>query len=196
MKIWQIAAVSVAAGLTLPALAQMGGSPTTRAEVESNVKERLGKFDANKDGTVSSEEMRAYAEARMAKRSDETFAAMDADKNGSVSRAEYDAWSKTRGDRMVRIERMTPPAPPMPGAAPTPDGKPVVRREMRIMTMDGHGDGKGPHIMAMSSSGSGIVIADAVKKALERFDAMDTDKNGTISPEERKAQRERWRMRG
>lgn len=192
MKIWQIAAVSVAAGLTLPALAQIGGSPTTRAEVEVSVKDRLGKFDANKDGTVSSDEMRAYADARMAKRADEQFAAMDADKNGSVSRAEYDAWSKARGDRMVRVERMTPPVPPKPGAAPSPDGKPVFR-EMRMMMKDRHG---GPHIMAMSSGGSGIVIADAVKKALERFDEMDTNKDGTISPEERKAQREKWRMRG
>lgn len=196
MKIWQIAAVSVAAGLTLPALAQIGGSPTTRAEVEASVKDRLGKFDANKDGTVSADEMRAYADARMAKRADEQFAAMDADKNGSVSRAEYDVWQKSRGDRMVHVEHLrmpAPPTPPTPGAAPSTDGKPVVRREMRMMMKDRHG---GPHIMAMSSGGSGIVIADAVKKALERFDAMDSNKDGMISPEERKAQREKWRMRG
>ena len=29
-----------------------------------------------------------------------------------------------------------------------------------------------------------------MKKALERFDATDTNKDGTISPEERRAQRE------
>jgi len=87
--------------------------------------------------------------------------------------------------------------PPVPGAAPTtpasPDGTPVVRREMRVVTRDG----ASPNVMMWSSSnGDGIVIADAVKKALERFDAADTNKDGTISPEERKAQRDKWRLRG
>ena len=43
--------------------------------------------------------------------------------------------------------------------------------------------------------GKGIVIADAVKKALERFDAADTNKDGKLTPDERKAQREAWRAK-
>ena len=59
---------------------------------------------------------------------------------------------------------------------------------MRMMMM-----GDGPRVMAWSGDGKGIVIADAVKKALERFDATDTNKDGTISPDERKAAREAMR---
>jgi hypothetical protein len=207
MKIWQIVTVSAVAAIALPAFAQMAtgpGRPDTRAEVEASVKDRLGKFDANKDGTVSPDEMKAYADARMKERNDAHFAEMDTDKNGSISRAEFDAshskgalaMAGGPGERIVRIERhdrrgpggheghmMTPPTPPVPGD----ESKPGERRT-RIMMMGGRDD-----MMAMEGDGKGIVIADAVKKALERFDATDTNKDGTISPEERKAQRGVWR---
>ncbi len=218
MKIWQIAVISVAAGVTLPAVAQMAEGPATRAEVEANVRERLGKLDANKDGIVTRDEMMAFAKTRMAARADDQFAAMDTDKNGSISRSEFDAWQARRGDRqIVRVERfggpdgmmpppppppgpdgMMPPPPPPPGpngmAPPPPppamDGKPGMREHTRMMFMGGR-DGM---IMA-EGDGKGIVIADAVKKALERFDAADTNKDGKLTPEERKAQRDAWRAK-
>ncbi len=209
MKIWQILLVSAAAGVTLPAVAQMVESPATRAEVEARVRDRLGKLDANKDGIVSRDEMMAFAKARMAARADDQFAAMDTDKNGSISRSEFDAWQAQRGDRqIVRVERfggpdgmMPPPPPPPPGpdgVAPPPppppppaiDGKQVMREHTRMMFMGGRED----MIMA-EGDGKGIVIADAVKKALERFDAADTNKDGKLTPEERKAQRGAWRAK-
>lgn len=210
MKIWQILMVSVAAGVTLPAVAQMAESPATRAEVEASVRDRLGKFDADKDGTVTRDEMMAFAKTRMEARADDQFAAMDTDKNGSISRAEFDAWHAKRGDRqIIRLERfgdpdgmMPPPPPPPPpgpdGVAPPPppppppamDGKPMKREHTRMMFMGGR-DGM---IMA-EGDGKGIVIADAVKKALERFDAADTNKDGKLTPEERKAQHGKWRMK-
>ena len=58
------------------------------------------------------------------------------------------------------------------------------------MMMGGH-DGM---VMA-TGDGKGIVIADAVKKALERFDAADTNKDGKLTPDERKAQRGAWGMK-
>ena len=214
MKIWQIVTVSAAAAVTLPALAQMT-SPTaavpaaqTRADVEAKVRDRLGRFDTNKDGTVTADEMKAFAETRMKMRNDERFAAMDTDKNGNISRAEFDAHhkngmmamgnrghrghdgmghDKADGDRVVHIERRRMGNP---DATPGADGKPVIKERTRIMMMGGH-DG----MMMMQGDGKGIVIADAVKKALERFDVTDTNKDGKISPEERKAQRGAWRMK-
>lgn len=208
MKIWQILLVSAAAGVTLPAVAQMVESPATRAGVEASVKDRLGKLDTNKDGIVTRDEMIAFTNARMAARADDQFAAMDTDRNGSISRGEFDAWQARRGDRqIVRVERfggpdgmMPPPPPPPPGpdgAAPPPppsppamDGKPMMREHTRMMFMGGR-DGM---VMA-EGDGKGIVIADAVKKALERFDAADTNKDGKLTPEERKAQRDAWRAK-
>jgi Ca2+-binding EF-hand superfamily protein len=210
--------VSAAAGVTLPAVAQMAESPATRADVEASVRDRLGKLDANKDGTVTRDELMAFAKARMDARADDMFAAMDTDKNGSISRAEFDAYHAKRGDRqIVRVERfggpngmmppppgpdgMMPPPPPPPGpdgvAPPAPPppppamgGKPMMREHTRMMFMGGR-DGM---IMA-EGDGKGIVIADAVKKALERFDAADTNKDGKLTPEERKAQHGAWRAK-
>ncbi len=203
MKILQILAVSAAAAVTLPAFAQMTAAsdkpgmraPETRADVESRLRERLGRLDANKDGTVTREETIAMADARMKERNDAHFAAMDSDKNGTISRAEFDAghakgamaMAGGPGERIVRIDKRgdlaSPPVPPMPGT----DDKPGERRT-RVMMMGG----RNGMIMA-DGDGKGIVIADAVKKALERFDATDTNKDGSISAEERKAQRGVWR---
>jgi hypothetical protein len=219
MKFWHILAVSTAAAVTLPAFAQMAAPPAppappaqTRADVEAKVRERLGRFDANKNGTVTPDEMKAYAETRMKARNEERFAAMDTDKNGSISRAEFDAHHSggmmaighddlmrgSGGERIVRIERRMdggpvgapiPPEPPMPPMAPDSDGKQMKQKRTRIMMMGSDG------MMWAASDGKGIVIADAVKKALDRFDATDTNKDGTISPEERKAGRAAWRAK-
>ncbi len=211
MKIWQIMTVSAAAAVTLPALAQMTppASPAppatqTRADVEAKVRDRLGRFDADKNGTVTPEEMKSYAETRMKARNDDRFAAMDTDKNGAISRAEFDTHHKGGmmamghgghhgmgqgmgdGDRVVHIERRKPSGPDGASGA---DGKPAIKERTRIMMMGGR-DG-----MMMQGDGKGIVIADAVKKALERFDAADTNKDGKISADERKAQRGTWRMK-
>ena len=206
MKFWQIALVSATAAVALPAAAQMGdgrmaGMAQTRAEVEARVKERFGKFDANRDGTVTADEMKAFAEARMKKSGDARFAEMDANKDGSISRTEFDAAQAARrsmrnGLVMIpphggpHIMRVTPEGatPPKLGGSPRAPDAPKKGREMRMMMM-----GDGPGAMAWSGDGRGIVIADAVKKALERFDAIDTNKDGSISPEERKTARETMR---
>ena len=209
MKIWQIITVSAAAAVTLPVLAQTAPPAPgmqTRAEVEARVRDRLGRLDTDKNGTVTREEMMAVAETRMKARNDERFASMDTDKNGSISRAEFDAHHKSgmmamghrgmghgamghangHGDRVVHIERRRMGSPEGGTGA---EGKPVVKERTRVMM--GGRDG----MMMADGDGKGIVIADAVKQALDRFDAADTDKDGKISPDERKAQRGAWRAK-
>ncbi|MES2288621.1 MAG: calcium-binding protein [Pseudomonadota bacterium] len=192
LKLWQIGVISASMGVALPAVAQMAQTPPeTRSGVEARVKERLGKLDANKDGTVSPEEMRAFADARMKEHADERFAAMDTNKDGAISRAEFDAYrakEHNMDERIVRIERHEGPD----GAMMPPPGKPDGHKRIERMRIMMHGqDGM---VMAQGE-GKGIVIADAVKRALERFDATDTNKDGTISPEERKAAREAFRVK-
>lgn len=192
LKLWQIGLVSASMGIALPALAQMAEKAETRAGVEARVKDRLGKMDLNKDGTVSPDEMRAFADARMKESADERFAAMDTNKDGVISRAEFDAArakGSGMGERIVRLERREGPE----SAAPPPPGGPEMHKRMdRMRIMMKHHDGA--MIMAQGE-GKGIVIADAVKRALERFDATDTNKDGTLSPEERKAGREAMRIK-
>ncbi|MEP6786209.1 MAG: EF-hand domain-containing protein [Sphingomonadales bacterium] len=195
MKLWQIGLVSVGAGITLPAVAQLNWGPQTRTEVEAQVKERLGKFDTNKDGIVSPDEMKAFADARAKSRADERFAAMDTNNDGSISRAEFDAARTTlpgMGERIMRIEHMRGPDGAKPPMLPLHEGAlkgPQRAEHIRLMMGDG-----GAMMMA-DGTGKGIVIADAVKQALARFDATDTNKDGTISPEERKAGRDAMRAK-
>lgn len=185
MKMWHVLAISVAAGVSLPALAQMAEATQSRTDVEARVRDRLAQFDANKDGTVSSDEMRAFAEARQKAHAAEEFAAMDTDKNGVLSRAEFDAGhSRPKGDRMARADRMGGPGAE---GAPAEAGGPKPERYGRMMKMERRGG-----MMAMGD-GKGIVIADAVKKALDRFDAADANKDGKLSPDERRAARDNWR---
>lgn len=175
MKFWQIALVSGATSVAVPAIAQMvdgKGPPMTRTAVETRVKERLARFDTDKNGIVTRDEMLAFAKARGKETADQSFTATDVNKDGSISRQKYDARAATRGtERVVRIDRR--------GA----DGSMPEGKSMRMMMMDRGGT-------TMMSGDGQIVIADAVKKALERFDATDTNKDGTISPEERRAARE------
>lgn len=161
-------------------------APQTRAEVESRTKERLGRLDTNKDGTVTREEIMAFADARMKERNDDMFAAMDTDKNGSISRAEFDAHHADprhgKGPKIMRIEARSMGEPR--GDAPRSDKAEAHGRHMKMMMVDRGG------LMMMAEGGDKIVIADAVKKALDRFDAADANKDGVLSPEERRAARE------
>ena len=148
MKFWQIALVSATAAVALPAAAQMGdgmkaGKIQTRVEVEARVKERFGKFDANRDGTVTPDEMKAFAATRMKANGDERFATMDANKDGSISRTEFDASHATRGgmrDRMVMIPphggphiiRVTPE-----GRRPPSPASPASRQKLPMLPGQG-----------------------------------------------------------
>lgn len=159
----------------------------TRADVEMRTKERLSRFDANKDGTVTRDEIKSFADAQFKARNNEMFALMDTDKNGSISRAEFDAHHADprhgKGPRVMRIEARSMGEAPVSGA-PRSDKAEAHGRHMKMMMVERGG------LMMMAEGGDTIIIADAVKKALDRFDAADTNKDGVLSPEERRAARE------
>jgi EF hand len=163
-----------------PAKPQMAAQ--TRADVEARTKERLGRIDTNKDGTITREEMTSFADTRMKERNDGMFVMMDADKNGSISRAEFDAHHANprhgKGPRVMRIEARSM------SDAPRSDKADAHGRHMKMMMVERGG------LMMMAEGGDKIVIADAVKKSLERFDAADANKDGVLSPVERRASHE------
>lgn len=170
-----LAAVAFAA---TPVLAQTAPSappargnsvPDTRAEVEAQLRARLGAMDTNKDGTVTIEEARAYGATRAKADADEEFAGMDTDRNGQVSRAEFDAYhakSAGRGMGGMGMGRMS------------------------AMGMGARGMG-GREMMMSMRGGGGMVINDTVTDALQRFDATDANHDGRVTPDERRIMRER-----
>ena len=203
MKFWQLVMVSSTLASAVPAFAQMAPAPESRAEVETRLRERLGKFDANHDGVVTREEIMAYTATRIKVHEGDEFVKMDANHDGMISRAEFDDYhSKMRGmmrgdgmggDRVMMMHGDTdaPGVATMmmrreriegaPGTTPPGMGRPP---RMRVMTMDGR-DGE----MTMGEGTDRMVIADEVKRAQARFDLMDTNHDGTVTPEERRAYR-------
>lgn len=96
--------------LAVPALAQMapGDRPApkaqSRAEVEAKVRARFAALDANRDGFLTRDELRAQVEKKMAERRAAAFDALDTDRNGSISREEFAARGR-RGQVMMMRER-------------------------------------------------------------------------------------------
>jgi len=153
----------------------------TRADLETKVKTKFAMFDADKDGSVTKDEMQAYRAAKRTKRMDMYFKSMDADDNGSISRAEFDAAHAKKHDKMA--ERGD-------------------KRGHHKMAHRGHRGGmmKGHMFKMADANGDGnVTLAEATTKALEHFDKVDADKNGTVTGAERmdywKAKKAEWKAK-
>lgn len=189
-----------ASALAVPALAiaadQAGKpgmrmvEPITRTAVEARVKDRFAKLDANGDGFIVKAEADAARDKMVADMRDRHFKQMDANNDGSISRAEFDA---QHGQRMAFRDRPegAPDAPPPPGA---PEGG------KRMWGKGGPGHHRGAMMMgggmferADADKDGRVSLAEALARPMQHFDMVDTNKDGTITPEERKAARERMR---
>ncbi|MDP3803161.1 EF-hand domain-containing protein [Brevundimonas sp.] len=73
-----------------------GDGRVSQAEFVGRRVQRLTAADANSDGSVAPDEMRAARRAHMAARADAGFDRMDADDDGAISRAEFDARREAR----------------------------------------------------------------------------------------------------
>lgn len=195
---------ALAALIAVPALALQGGHgghgdhrghggdgarwPTTRAEVQTRTQEMFARFDANKDGQVTRAEFDTARAARKAERQaqrgarrQEMFAKLDTDKNGQLSAQEF----ATRPEGARGAD----------GARGGHDGK-----HHRGMGRRGGGMGGGWFERLDGDKNGSVTLAEASAKALQRFDAADTNKDGTLSPAEQQAAREAhraaWKAKG
>lgn len=142
-----------------------GDQRLSQAEFVNGRIERLTSADADRDGSVSPEEMRVAGEARRTERAALRFDRLDADNDGAISRTEFDAAREGRGDR--RADR-----------GPRPE-----RAANR-----GHGGRHGDGARRMAARGP-MTIAEAQAKATETFTRLDTDRDGYLTVEERRAGR-------
>lgn len=142
-----------------------GKAPPTRAELVAKLDQRFAKLDTDGDGRITAEERAAQKAARAQAR----FDRLDADKNGQISRAEFDAAG-------------------------------AKRAEMRGKFAGKHGGGKmrhrgGFHAMVDADKDGVVTKQEFQARALERFDRLDTDKDGQISAAEREAARAAWKAK-
>ena len=175
----------------------------TRAEVVANVREHFAKLDANKDGSVTKEEVTQGRE-QFVKRFElkkgegphammtegpagdpnAAFDRLDANKDGTISRDEFTKAREQRIERRIvmreeRKERREQAAK---------DGKDVRRHVMRMHGGPG-GFGSRMIVMADTDKDGKITMAEAEALALQHFDQMDSNKDGQVTPEERRAGR-------
>ena len=164
-------AVAQTGGPTAPQRAAQAAmaQPVSQAEFVQRRVERLRAADANHDGTVTAEEMRAAGQAKRAEARNAMFDRLDANKDGSISRAEFDA-PRAEGQRAGRGER----GQRGPRAEHAGRGHGGMHRGAQRMGRNG--EGRGP-----------VVIAEAEQKATATFTRLDADHNGTLTVEERRA---------
>ncbi|WP_197489889.1 EF-hand domain-containing protein [Erythrobacter neustonensis] len=130
------------------------------------------------------------ARAEMLAKVEQRFARLDTDRDGTISAAEMAAHREAR--KAARAERL---------AAMSAEDKArfEARKEARRAAMQerkaarlaaGEPRKKGGWLARVDANGDGAVTRDEfAARALLRFDRMDADKNGTVTPEERKASR-------
>lgn len=185
----------------------MGDETMTRDEVVAMVRDHFGRMDADKNGSITTDEvmkghdkMGGKVREMRIERADrgesgephimrlerrdpkEAFARLDTNKDGSIS---FDEFSKAHDERIEQ------------------------RIEIRERRNEAHKDGKddkwpGKHAMVMRHGGmmggrmivmadtdhdGKITLAEAQAMALQHFDQMDANHDGKVTPEERRAGR-------
>lgn len=152
------------------------GADITRADAETRAAQAFARMDANNDGVINQADREARARAR--------FDATDTDNNGQLSFAETQAAREARQD--IRAERRAE------------RGEHEGRRGHRMGRRGGRGGDRGMMAQRADTNGDGAVSQSEFTSAmLARFDAADANNDGTITAEERQAQRaERRAARG
>ena len=175
----------------------MGDRVTSRAEAVEMVREHFSELDANKDGSITTEEATSRAPTMARKFEfkhgdgprgmmagaprgdpDAAFDRLDANKDGMVSREEY---TKAREERIERRMVLREELKEKPG-----DGKDMRKHVMRMH----HGPGAMHSrmiVLSDSNKDGKITLAEAEAMTLQHFDEMDTNKDGQLTPEERRS---------
>lgn len=202
-----ILAGAAVAALAVPAMAQMamqhdgpmGGrmmqGPITRAQAEAKAMADFARMDANHDGFVTADEIKASQEAMRTAHDGKMFDRIDTDHNGSISRAEFDAFHA----KMPGGDHMAMGGPDSDGADVTRSETTDAQGNRRVRVMMIRHDGGRMLMMADANHDGKVSQQEAVSAALARFDKADANHDGTVTPEERaaamKAMAEEWRAR-
>ena len=194
------ALVALTASAAVAQPEQRGGQPLTRAAVEARVDAGFARADANRDGFITQDEVRAGRQDRRGNRGEARaerreqrgerraalFARLDANRDGSISRTEFESRQAVRGgDRAERREARSE--------------RQADRRSARGERRGGQGGGLfarfgGRMFGQADANRDGRISRDEARSgALAVFARVDTDRNGTISAEERRAARESMR---
>lgn len=170
-----LGAAVLVTGLAGTAIAQhrMGGhdpfgdATVTRAEAESKAAEMFARLDVNGDGRIDA----ADRTAAMGKR----FDAMDANRDGVLSRQEFlDAHQKMMGQKRAGGAMAGHDGPGRGESHRMGRGKRAMGGMMMLRQMDANGD-------------NAVSRDEFTAGALKRFESADANRDGKLTPEERRA---------
>jgi Ca2+-binding EF-hand superfamily protein len=169
---------------------RMWNQSQTRDQAVAKVREHFAMLDANKDGVVTQDEMAAKRGEQRGKWREKragrgpmgdpaaAFDRLDANKDGMISREEF---AKAREMRMERRVEMRGDAPRAGGG-------------MRQHRMGMRGMGHGMMMRQADANNDGkITLAEAQEAAVRHFDMMDANRDGTVTPEERRGAMQKMR---
>lgn len=147
----------------------MTADGVTKAEAMAKADERFAKMDVNNDGTLN--------QADRAAKMKERFAKLDADKNGAINEAEFVAAHEARMEKREDRREMRG------------ERKGGGHKGHRMGGRGGMGGGMKMLALADANGDKSVTKAEFRTAAEARFAKADTNNDGTISAEERKAQR-------
>jgi Ca2+-binding EF-hand superfamily protein len=162
----------------------MSDKVMTRAETVAMVRDHFGRLDSDRDGAITTAEViERHGEMhdgddphvmRHHKVRDPgaAFDRFDANKDGSISREEFAEAREHRIEKRIVIKEQ----------------RRDKRREFRKHRMGGIG-GARMIVMADTDKDGRITLAEAEAMALRHFDQMDANRDGQVTPEERRAGR-------
>lgn len=154
-----------------------GNGSVSKAESLAAADAMFAKMDVNKDGKLDTADREAKVK--------EHFAKLDTDNNGSISQAEFLASHRERADKMAAW-----------GDGPKADGEKGGKHHMGKGRGGHHGGPGGKGMKHADANGDKVVTQAEFRAAAEaRFAKADTNKDGSISADERKAGRGKH-MRG
>lgn len=163
-------------GTSVPTMHRDHNAPETRQQVIERVQQRFERLDANRDGRVTPDEAR-QARAQMRQHmQDRMFDRMDLNHDGNITRDEM-----AQAHAQMR-ERMQQRRADRGGSG------------MHRGPMGGHGMGmRGPRGMGRFGPQGELTLEQMRDRALQRFDRMDLNHDGTVTAAERQQARAQMR---
>ena len=145
----------------------------TRQQVIERADQRFARLDLNNDGQATADEARQAHEQRRAEHAGRMFERIDLNHDGNISRSEFEQVRGHRGEGRA--------------AGDEGPGRHHGRRGMHGMRGGGH---------AAMCGEQGFVTREQMReRALERFDRLDANHDGTLTADERRQGRSQWRDR-
>jgi len=170
-----------------PGSGQRGNSELTRAEALERAEQRFQRIDSNRDGQITREEMREARQERRAERAErreqrlarlspeqrERVAERRAERGGARAAMTPEQRAERRAQRRAQVQAMSP------------EQRAQFRAERQARRAQ-RGGGR-------FADGGTVTLAEFQARALQRFERMDLDRDGTVTSEERREARQQMR---